>query len=134
MDVLYTHVSVCTVLVQSVITNCNESTWFWLFLSITFQTKHLHCKYYELFLELMTLSLRICFCTGKRVSTPSEGTLFSYTKKVCFFFTFRKIYVHNMILTCSDHGIFMYCTCNSMNNLLSYGGLVEASASEKFYL
>ena len=35
--------------------------------------------------------------------------------------------------TCSELGIFMYWTCNSMNNLLSYYGLVDAriSASEK---
>ena len=35
--------------------------------------------------------------------------------------------------TCSELGIFMYSTGNSMNNLLSYCGLVDAriSASEK---
>ena len=49
------------------------------------------------------------------------------------FFTFRAIYVHNMFSPCSELGIFMYWTCNSMNNLLSYCGLVDAriSASEK---
>ena len=38
-----------------------------------------------------------------------------------------------MYTTCSELGIFMYLTCNSMNNLLSYCGLVDAriSASEK---
>ena len=38
--------------------------------------------------------------------------------------------------TCSELGIFMYWTCNSMNNLLSYCGLVDAriSASKKIYL
>ena len=38
-----------------------------------------------------------------------------------------------MFLTCSELGIFMYWTCNSMSNLLSYYGLVDArwSASEK---
>ena len=38
-----------------------------------------------------------------------------------------------MYTTCSELGIFMYWTRNSMNNLLSYYGLVDAriSASEK---
>ena len=43
------------------------------------------------------------------------------------------IYVHNMFCRCSELAIFMYCTCNSMNTLLSYYGLVDAriSATEK---
>ena len=43
------------------------------------------------------------------------------------------ICVHKMFLTCSDLGIFMYWTRNSMNNLLSYCGLVDAKirASDK---
>ena len=38
-----------------------------------------------------------------------------------------------MYTTCSELGIFMYWTRNSMNNLLSYYGLVDArkSASDK---
>ena len=32
------------------------------------------------------------------------------------FFTFRTIYVYNMFATGSELGIFMYWTCNSMNN------------------
>ena len=38
-----------------------------------------------------------------------------------------------MYTTCSELGIFMYWTCDSMNNLLSYYGLVDArvNASEK---
>ena len=38
-----------------------------------------------------------------------------------------------MYTTCSELAIFMYWTCNSLNNLLSYCGLVDAriSASEK---
>ena len=51
-----------------------------------------------------------------------------------FVLTFRTIYVHNMLSLCSELGILhMYRTCNSMNNLLSYCGLVDArvSASEK---
>ena len=49
------------------------------------------------------------------------------------FLTFRTIYVYNMFSTCSELEIFMYWTRNSMNNLLSYCGLVDTriSASEK---
>ena len=38
-----------------------------------------------------------------------------------------------MYTTCSELGIFMYWTGDSLNNLLSYSGLVEVSinASEK---
>ena len=38
-----------------------------------------------------------------------------------------------MFLTCSEHGIFMYWTCKSMKQFLSYFGLVDAkiNASEK---
>ena len=45
----------------------------------------------------------------------------------------KTICVHNMFSTCSELGIFMYWTRNSMNNLLSYCGLVDGriSASEK---
>ena len=40
---------------------------------------------------------------------------------------------HVVYINCSDLEIFMYWTRNSMNNLLSYHGLVDAriSASEK---
>ena len=63
-------------------------------------------------------------------TTSSEPVV--YTN--CFYvLTFRTIYVHNMFSPCSELGIFMYWTCNSMNNHLSYCGLVDAriSASEK---
>ena len=45
----------------------------------------------------------------------------------------KTIYVHNMFSTCSKLVLFMYWTCNSMNNLLSYCGLVDAKirASDK---
>ena len=41
--------------------------------------------------------------------------------------------VHNMFYPCSELGIFMYWTCNSMNNLSLYCGLVDAKirASDK---
>ena len=38
----------------------------------------------------------------------------------------KAICVHNMFSPCSELGIFMYWTCNSMNNLSSYCGLVDA--------
>ena len=43
------------------------------------------------------------------------------------------IFVHNMFSPCSELGIFMYETFNSMNNLPSYCGLVDAKirASDK---
>ena len=41
--------------------------------------------------------------------------------------------VRNMFSPCSELGIFMYGTCNSMNNLMSYYELVDAKirASDK---
>ena len=41
--------------------------------------------------------------------------------------------VHSMFSPCSELGISMYRTCNSMNNLSSYCGLVDAKirASDK---
>ena len=55
-----------------------------------------------------------------------------YTNFV-FVLTFRTIYVHNMFSPCTELGIFMYWTCNSMNNLSSYCWLVDAKigASDK---
>ena len=49
--------------------------------------------------------------------------------QIVFVFTFRTIYVHNMFLACSELGIFIYRTCNSMNNLwVSWG---KNKSSEK---
>ena len=50
-----------------------------------------------------------------------------YVHKLFFAFvlTFRTIYVH-MFWLCSELAIFMYWTRNSMNNLSSYYGLVDA--------
>ena len=55
-------------------------------------------------------------------------------QKLLFVLTFRTIYVHNMFSTCSELGIFMYWTHNSMNNRSSYCGLVDSriSASDKY--
>ena len=45
----------------------------------------------------------------------------------------KTICVQKMLSTSFELGIFMYWTCNSMNNLLSYCGLVDTriSASKK---
>ena len=43
-----------------------------------------------------------------------------------FVLTFRTIYVHNMFSWCSELVVFMYWTDNSVNNLSSYCGLVDA--------
>ena len=45
----------------------------------------------------------------------------------------KSICVYNMFSWCSELVVFMYWTGNSMDNLLSYCGLVDAriSASEK---
>ena len=43
-----------------------------------------------------------------------------------FVLTFRIIYVHNMFSSCSELVVFMYWTGNSMNNISSYCGLVDA--------
>ena len=42
------------------------------------------------------------------------------------FWMSKSISVHNMFSPCSELGIFTYWTCNSMNNMLSYCGLVNA--------
>ena len=76
-------------------------------------------------------SLSYEFSTWKFKAQNMSRTCFAH--KVFFVFTSRTIYVHNMFLTCSGLGIFMYWTFNSMNNLLSYCGLLETriSVSEK---
>ena len=45
----------------------------------------------------------------------------------------KTIFVHSLFSSCSELGIFMYWTGNSMNNLLSYFGLFDAKirASDK---
>ena len=50
----------------------------------------------------------------------------------CFFvfvLTFRTIFAHNMFSPCSELVVFMYWTGKSMNNLLSYCGLVDPRIS-----
>ena len=50
-----------------------------------------------------------------------------------WFFSFKTIYAYNMFSLCSELVVFMYWTGKSMNNLLSYCGLVDPriSASDK---
>ena len=45
----------------------------------------------------------------------------------------KTICVHNMFYPCSELVVFMYCTGKSMNNILSYCGLVDVkiNASDK---
>ena len=52
---------------------------------------------------------------------------------LCTKIVLETISVHNMFSPCSELGIFMYWTCNSMNNMSSYCGLVDAKirASDK---
>ena len=77
--------------------------------------------------------------------TSSEHVVYTVHKLV-FVLTFTTIhvlyniqglplgYIHNMFSTCSELVIFMYWTRNSMKNLSSYCGLVDArtSASDKY--
>ena len=50
-----------------------------------------------------------------------------------FVLTFRTIFAHNMFSPCSELVVFMYWNGKSMNNRLSYSGLVDPriSASDK---
>ena len=53
----------------------------------------------------------------------------SFCRTCCvqkLFWMSKTISVHSMFSPCSELGIFMYWTCNSMSNLASYCGLVDA--------
>ena len=57
-------------------------------------------------------------------------------RNCCVHKLFLFMFLHSqqfMYTTCSELAIFMYWTCNSVNNLLLYCGLVDAriSTSEK---
>ena len=79
-------------------------------------------------------SKRTLHNTGKSLS---EVLIFAEHGRTCcvhkFFWMSKTISVHNMFSPCSELGIFMYWTCNSMNNLSSYYVLVDAQirASDK---
>ena len=59
-------------------------------------------------------------------TTSSEDVV--YTNCILFWHSEQFVYT-----TCSEHVVFLYWTGNSMNNLLSYCGLVDAwiSVSKK---
>ena len=63
-----------------------------------------------------------------KLRIPAEHVV--YTNCFLFLFWYSEQFMYT---TCSELGIFMYWTCNSMNNLLSYCGLVDAKirASDK---
>ena len=56
-----------------------------------------------------------------------------YVVYINWFLAFRTISVHNMFSPRFELGIFIYWTCNSINNVLSYCGLVgtKIRASDK---
>ena len=65
-------------------------------------------------------------------TTSSEHQENILCTQIVFCFDIQNKFMYTT-LTCSELGIFIYWTCNSMNNLLSYCGLVDAriNASEK---
>ena len=76
--------------------------------------------------------------TGHTGKSLSEALLFAeYGENICcvqkLFWMSKTISVHNMFSKSSELKIFMNWTCNSINNLLSYCGLIDAKirASEK---
>ena len=48
------------------------------------------------------------------------------------FWMSKTISVHSMLSPCSELGIFMYWTCNSMNNMSSYCGCKNKSFWQRF--
>ena len=79
----------------------------------------------------------VYICTGKSLSADllfaEHGENMLCTKIVL---KVRNNFCTQHVLPRFEPGIFMYWTCNSINNLLSYCGLVDAKirASEKIYL
>ena len=80
--------------------------------------------------------LIICTTTGTGKSL-SEALLFAEhgENMLCteIVLNVKKISVHKVFSPCSELGILTYCIFNSMNNLLSHCGLVDAKirASDK---
>ena len=88
-------------------------------------------------LILVPLSPWFCCCLWDTVKSLSEALLHAEhgenmlcTKLVL---NVRNIFCTQHVLSRFELGIFMYWTCNPMNNLLSYCGLVDAKirASDK---
>ena len=73
------------------------------------------------------------FNTWKQQAQNMRRTCCAQKLFFVFVLTFKTICVHNLFSPCSDLVVFMYWTGKSMNNLLSYCGLVDPriSASDK---
>ena len=109
------------------------------------RVKRLHLESYKflqvnlfqkhLFLHQLTHNMTKDFSENYMKITSSEHVVYInyFVFLFCFVLTFRTICVHNMFWRCSKLAIFMYWTHNSMNNLLSYYGLVDEKirASDK---
>ena len=73
------------------------------------------------------------FNTWKQQAQNMRRTCCAQKLFFVFVLTFKTICVHNLFSPCSDLVVFMYWTGKSMNNFLSYCGLVDPriSASDK---
>ena len=73
------------------------------------------------------------FNTWKQQAQNMRRTCCAQKMFFVFVLTFKTICVHNLFSPCSDLVVFMYWTGKSMNNFLSYCGLVDPriSASDK---
>ena len=95
-------------------------------------TKITNLHFFFIFLKKFTLNL-----TGKSLSEAlilaSTNPWYDDRSSLNYKFITRKLQVQNMLCTQIVFVVFMYWTCNSMKNLLSYCGLVDARiiASEK---
>ena len=76
------------------------------------------------------------FNTWKQQAQNMRRTCCAQKLFFVFVLTFKTICVHNLFSPCSDLVVFMYWTGKSMNNLLSYCGLVDVriNASDKDFL
>ena len=79
-------------------------------------------------------SLIYQFNTWKLQAQNKGRTCCAHKLFFVFVLTFRTIYAHNMFSPCSELVVFMYWTGKSMNNILSYCGLVDPriSASDTY--
>ena len=70
----------------------------------------------------------VCFFTSSSSTLSYQGLVRDYNgnENIIFDVTCRTICVHNMFWQCFVPGIFMYWTGKSIDNLLSYCGLVDA--------
>ena len=89
-----------------------------------------HCQYsiYRLlFISCLLLQVNLC---QKLLILQNMGRTCCVHK---LFWMSKSISVHNMFSPCSELGNFTYWTCNSMNNMSSYCGIVDAKirASDK---